>query len=99
MYSNNILNFQESTTILNACTKKSENILKAPRSCNEKLKNTGVNSVIFYSLILAYIEYSYGKNSLLNKNFKNQIGLLAIRQYLLKTPYSDIYNNSYNVLI
>ena len=31
MYSNNILNFQESTTILNACTKKSlETYLKAP---------------------------------------------------------------------
>ena len=31
MYSNKILNFQESTTILNACTKKSRNLLKAPR--------------------------------------------------------------------
>ena len=31
MYSNNILNFQESTTILNTCTKKSRNLLKAPR--------------------------------------------------------------------
>ena len=31
MYSNNILNFQESTTILNVCTKKSGNLLKAPR--------------------------------------------------------------------
>ena len=31
MYSNNIVNFQESTTILNACTKKSVNLLKAPR--------------------------------------------------------------------
>ena len=31
MYSNNIVNFQESTKILNACTKKSENVLKAPR--------------------------------------------------------------------
>ena len=30
MYSNKILNFQESTTILNACTKKSGNLLKAP---------------------------------------------------------------------
>ena len=28
MYSNNILNFQESTTILNACTKKSGNLLR-----------------------------------------------------------------------
>ncbi len=31
MYSNQILNFQESTTILNACTKMSGNLLKAPR--------------------------------------------------------------------
>ena len=30
MYSNNIVNFQESTTILNACTKKSGNLLNAP---------------------------------------------------------------------
>ena len=30
MYSNNILNFQESTPILNACTKKSGNLLNAP---------------------------------------------------------------------
>ena len=31
MYNNNIVNFQESTTILNACTKKSGNVLKVPR--------------------------------------------------------------------
>ena len=31
MYSNNILNFQESTTILYTCTKKYGNLLKAPR--------------------------------------------------------------------
>ena len=31
MYSNNILNFQESMAILNACTKKSGNLLNAPR--------------------------------------------------------------------
>ena len=30
MYSNNILNSQESTTILNACTKNSGNLLNAP---------------------------------------------------------------------
>ena len=28
MYTNNVLNFQESTTIVNACTKKSENALR-----------------------------------------------------------------------
>ena len=31
MYSNNRPNFQESTTILNACPKRSGNLLKAPR--------------------------------------------------------------------
>ena len=31
IFSNNIRNFQESTTILNACTKKSGNLLKAHR--------------------------------------------------------------------
>ena len=31
MYSNDIVNFQESTTILNACTKKSGNLLNASR--------------------------------------------------------------------
>ena len=31
IYSNSIVNFQESTTISNACTKKSGNLLKAPR--------------------------------------------------------------------
>ena len=34
MYSNNLLNFQESTTILNACTKKYGNLLKALRMLN-----------------------------------------------------------------
>ena len=33
MYGNNILNFQESMTILNACIKKSGNLLYAPRRC------------------------------------------------------------------
>ena len=37
MYSNNILNFQESMTILNACTKKSGTLLKAP--CTIKWRN------------------------------------------------------------
>ena len=35
IYSNDILNFPESTTILNACTKRSGNLLNAPRIyCN-----------------------------------------------------------------
>ena len=35
MYSNNIVNFQESTTILNAYTKKSGNLFNAPRTKSE----------------------------------------------------------------
>ena len=31
MYNNNIVNFRETTTILNACTKKSRNLLNSPR--------------------------------------------------------------------
>ena len=31
MYTNNILNFPESSTIFNACTKKSENLFNSPR--------------------------------------------------------------------
>ena len=38
MYSNNILNFQESTTILNVCAKKSGNLLKAPRNTKNETK-------------------------------------------------------------
>ena len=36
MYSNNILHFQESTTILNACTQKSGNLLKEPHMQEQK---------------------------------------------------------------
>ena len=36
MYSNNIVNFQESTTILNAFTEKSGNLLNAPRTIKQK---------------------------------------------------------------
>ena len=35
MYSNNILNFQESTTILNACTKKSGKLLLCEKNSLE----------------------------------------------------------------
>ena len=35
MNRNNIVNFQVSTTILNACTKKSGNLLNAPRIFNK----------------------------------------------------------------
>ena len=46
MYSNNILNFQESPTILNAYTKKSGNLLKAPRiSYNSNTESLSMSQV------------------------------------------------------
>ena len=36
IYNNNILNFQESTTKLNVCTKMFGNLLKAPRTSELK---------------------------------------------------------------
>ena len=52
MYSNNLLNFQESMTILNASTKKSGNLLNASRKlfvctqfkCQTVLSNTQIGS-------------------------------------------------------
>ena len=48
MYSNNILNFQESTPILNACTKKSRNLLNALHTSVFLLENeqTMVESIL-----------------------------------------------------
>ena len=40
MYSNNMVNFQESRTILNACTKKSGDVLKAPHINCSNLNNS-----------------------------------------------------------
>ena len=47
MYSNNILNFQESKTILKACTKESETLLNAP-------------CIYIYIYIYIYIERGFG---------------------------------------
>ena len=57
MYSNNILNVQESTTILNACTKKSGNLLKVPRITENYFATLQVTSylrlyVMFNKLVL-----------------------------------------------
>ena len=54
MYSNDIVNFQESTTILNACTKKkSGNLLKAPRITTKPIVSVWFIhfSTYFYHLV------------------------------------------------
>ena len=57
MYSNNIVNFQESTTILNACTKKSGNLLNAPHIYKENLELIIYNS--WYTIKPKQILYIY----------------------------------------
>ena len=46
IYSTNILNFQECTTILNSCTRKSGNLLKAPRTKPKREMDEGLDPVI-----------------------------------------------------
>ena len=48
MYSKNIMNFQASTTTLNACTKKSGNLLNAPRFPIRVRVDLGVIAVKWY---------------------------------------------------
>ena len=54
MYSSNILTFQESMTILNACTKKSGNILNAPHMlASETLAlSEGIDNAFSISMLL-----------------------------------------------
>ena len=47
MYSNNILNIQESTTILSACTKKSGNVLNTPRTYEPFTKKSYIYTYIY----------------------------------------------------
>ena len=56
MYSNNVVNFQESSTILNACTKKSGNLLKAPRICYIYIHIYGC-FIYIYIYIYIYINH------------------------------------------
>ena len=60
MYSNNILNFQESTTILNACTKKSGNLLNAPYIL--LFLHDYISHTFIYKLHTTTVQHHYNKN-------------------------------------
>ena len=77
MYSNKILNVQESTTILDACTKKSTNLLKAPQ-----------NNMIYYICpILFYFILRFT-----NKFHTLNIVIIQQRFYML-SPGQNIWNH------
>ena len=59
MYSNNILNFQESTTILNACTKTSGNLLNAPRFRMRQVPSKLILFEEYHIYIYIYIYICY----------------------------------------
>ena len=61
MYSNNIVNFQESTTILNDCTKKSGNLLNEPRMLNR------INNLSFHWAAIVENEVDYISNDIFLK--------------------------------
>ena len=63
MYSNNILNFQKSTTILNACTKKSGNSLNALRGSNPSHVITFTFGQISLGKVGIVLSPSYGLNN------------------------------------
>ena len=65
MYSNKILNFQESTTIVNACTKKSGNLLNAPSN----LKAAQMNMQC--SLIQEFMLYKFEMGCSVTEATKN----------------------------
>ena len=75
MYSNNIVNFQESTTTLNACTKKSGNLLNASHipvaefgfqnfSCSDKIL-----SYFFFHRLFDGVRFQYLHNFLFFQEF------------------------------
>ena len=71
MYSNNLLNFQESKTILNASTKKSGNLLKALRiyiyiyiySNDDDDDDDDLSAVIFQSICISISKQACGERS------------------------------------
>ena len=59
MYSNNIVNFQEFTTILNACTKKSGNLLKAPHTFLYRILSLYPDCIFLLFVLDSLILFNY----------------------------------------
>ena len=59
MYNNNILNFQVSMTNLNACTKRSGNLLKGPRINQITSPQTGCGTKSIFNGVLIFLIQSF----------------------------------------
>ena len=69
LYSNKTLNFQESTTILNACIKKFGNLLKAPRISDLKIAKSEILTKFEQGRI-----FELQRRDLLQRAIANEIG-------------------------
>ena len=86
MYSNNILNFQESMTILNACTKRSGNLLNAP--C--------IISIILIQILCKFYGYSLIIYVLMKMQLKKK---LKGEKCVSKVGcFQTFYNNRWKIL-
>ena len=100
MYSNNILNFQESTTILDACTKKSGNLLNAPRIYSKNIIRNFTNSEmdIFtpeYSLKhISHPSYHAFQLALTEKlvDFVKRLGWNHVKIVTVQKKKKEVYN-------
>ena len=81
-YSNNILNFEESTTILNSYTKKSGNLLKPPRNSIIYWYNTIYYRFQYSTLILfEYAELKLGFWKIIWLNEENYTNYINVNFY------------------
>ena len=76
MYSNNRVNFQESTIILNACTKKSGNLLKAPLIYISRVYSNSCCSCSFEPKIIKIGQSSHKMHSNNIVNFQESMTIL-----------------------
>ena len=90
MYSNNILNFRVSKPILNACTKKSGNLLNEPRMsilCSATVAVSFVSWPILFKVLT--LNFAMCTVPLHQNNFSLGLGLSSV---------ADFSNNVYRAL-
>ena len=74
MYTNNILNFQESTPILNACTKKSGNLVNAPPFCCFIIFSSAMSLIVLDQLENLTRVWKCVEIELLSESYLNNFG-------------------------
>ena len=88
MYSNNIVNFQESTTVLNACTKKSGNLSYAIKSSQTK---SYIFSIYVKKIWFGFIAHQSLKVIDVKSIFIQKTVLFQTIQFRISTQFSSIW--------